>query len=470
MSGKAAALKERIRKLPLPRSEKSHDNDDDDGSLPELKAPLNSVTYYAITPEQCSLYAGEMLKLTGESTAFSLWGFDAEWRVEFGRQREYIPHKVALLQFYRNNTFILFHIHACGIQPELVEVLKHPRIFKVGLNIRNDVLKLSRDFVFLQNQIFGVVDCRQVAKHLHIPHASSLAGMVEQFCGCLLPKPSRIRCGNWEIVPLSFAAKKYAALDAFASFIVMKCVVDIHLESLAKENLPDSYSAFVLSLLVKLSNTVEAIAPDASPSAKLETNDVFVENHNDKVGVIGAEVHRSTLHYLELYDNQPETPSYSSSLPALSESKKSCCHLFGQGKAIEDIARIRMIKEGTVTSYLLAGLESGIRYNFRNFNLPLVSMQIILVSFLSFYGRNLSVEVDVSFILKDLTHRLGHQAIEYWQVKLLKVHLHRALGALWLQRVHEVNESFLLGKDDEKKNAKADLFASDLSCELISLL
>jgi len=48
----------------------------------------------------------------------------------------------------------------------------------------------------------------------------ALAGLVEEVLTRQLPKPTGVRCGNWEARPLSQDQNMYAALDVFASLLV----------------------------------------------------------------------------------------------------------------------------------------------------------------------------------------------------------------------------------------------------------
>ena len=156
---------------------------------------------------------------------------------------------------YRDGVVLLFHITASGIPEALIEVLAHPKIFKVGLNIGGDARKLMKDFEFLNGKIHGVVEVRKFATFLGVPPASSLSGMVEQLLHKRLPKPSNIRCGNWDQVPLSAASRHYAALDAYASFAVMKAAFEKHLSTVAQ---PKDLSEYTLEILENVSSMQKA--------------------------------------------------------------------------------------------------------------------------------------------------------------------------------------------------------------------
>ena len=94
--------------------------------------------YVCVTPKDCSKYARELLRLSKQANNgdWSVVGFDCEWKVVFqkGAQRP-----IALIQISRYDVCILFHVHYCGLQPELIEILFSSNIFKVGVNISGDV-------------------------------------------------------------------------------------------------------------------------------------------------------------------------------------------------------------------------------------------------------------------------------------------------------------------------------------------
>jgi hypothetical protein len=232
----------KVRKLPL----KSHNNNltmTEPTDYKPLQLPDGTRVFYATTPSQCSSYAKEILRLS--EGRFSVWGFDAEWTVEFKKNQS--QRKVALIQMYREKNVILFHLAASGLQEELVKVLNHERVFKIGLNITGDVKKLMRDF---DVSCRGVVDLRQLSAALKLNVGPSLADMTEKLLSKNLPKPTNIRCGNWDKIPLPADARAYAALDAFASFEAMRAMIQLHMSKSIGPTAVD----FVLDLLCSLAD------------------------------------------------------------------------------------------------------------------------------------------------------------------------------------------------------------------------
>lgn len=109
-----------------------------------------------------------------------------------------------------------------GVPPALREVLESARIAKAGVGISGDADKLALDHgVHLQ----GPLDIAAELNGRVQPHgcelvertAFTLAEAAVRLLRVTLPKPPRLRCSNWEAVPLSGEQRRYAALDALAS-------------------------------------------------------------------------------------------------------------------------------------------------------------------------------------------------------------------------------------------------------------
>lgn len=147
--------------------------------LPNFEMPKNMKIYIASTPKECSLYANEFKKRLG--SGWLVVGFDCEWRVTYqGPQR-----KVALIQMCLMDVCVLFHIHHCQLQPELLDLLENPKIFKIGVNISGDILKLARDFIEIKNNsIKGCVDLKSLEMNLiGVKSSNSLSGLVQKYIG-----------------------------------------------------------------------------------------------------------------------------------------------------------------------------------------------------------------------------------------------------------------------------------------------
>ena len=378
-------------------------------------------TFYAATSAEAKRYSLEILKLTSEG--FSVWGFDAEWRMQFiGRTMH--AHKVGLIQMYRDDVVILFHITASGIPDELVQVLAHPRVFKVGLNIGGDVSKLARDYDFLRGKINAVVEVRKFSAILGIIPAKSLAGMVEQLMHRTLPKPHDIRCGNWDQVPLPHAWRRYAALDAFASLAVMKAAFELYLTTVAPTS--DDRSNLLFELLEQASKIDLKIESRCQKEIKNPTEQVVVLSD-------------SLLSHLETFEKVVPSTNLASTLP---NCQRECLDLTLSGKSFAEIAQMKSIKISTVYSYVTAAIQLGCSYDYNSFAVAKSQRNAILSAFLAAYARNPSAN---SFDSSEIS-RIASEAslndgccVEYSQVRFLRQHWERNLGVEWLSKISSLN-------------------------------
>ena len=99
----------------------------------------------------------------------------------------------------------------------LARVLADPSIAKVGVGVRADARKLSKDWGLA---VEGLVDLAQEARSLGLPGVRSLASAAEHLAGAALSKAKATALSNWEqdAARWSRAMLPYAALDALAPF------------------------------------------------------------------------------------------------------------------------------------------------------------------------------------------------------------------------------------------------------------
>jgi hypothetical protein len=165
------------------------------------------VEYISCT-EQAEKIALLLVRQRSQSTC--VFGFDIEWRVTYVAGQA--PRKTALLQLSDANTAYLFHIiHFSEFPLSLIALINSKDILKVGVGIRNDMLKLQGDYRELQPA--GVVDLADMARDCPSCRSCatfSLANLVDTVLGRVLPKPSNLRTGNWENRPLSAEQIEYA--------------------------------------------------------------------------------------------------------------------------------------------------------------------------------------------------------------------------------------------------------------------
>jgi len=142
-------------------------------------------------------------------------GLDIEWFVTFqpGEQQR----KTSLIQIYDGKNCLLFHIFRMGCVPlSLQQLLKNPNYIKVGVNIRGDILKLSRDYGVVTNGYLELAEFSKAKLRGYSP--SSLNSLLYRYTLKKMEKSQSTRLGNWEDNPLSEEQINYAANDVVASY------------------------------------------------------------------------------------------------------------------------------------------------------------------------------------------------------------------------------------------------------------
>lgn len=147
-------------------------------------------------------------------------GLDLEWNFEYGR-----VYKTALLQICSTNLIILIHLSSIKtVPPSLVKVLQDPAVIKTGVAIRNDALKLQRDFNI---QCRNIVELSQLAKLAEperwasTKYLISLRALTRVYLGQKLRKDEE-RVSDWTKRPLSDKQIEYAASDVFVGLELLR--------------------------------------------------------------------------------------------------------------------------------------------------------------------------------------------------------------------------------------------------------
>uniref|UniRef100_A0A7S0LL15 3'-5' exonuclease n=1 Tax=Coccolithus braarudii TaxID=221442 RepID=A0A7S0LL15_9EUKA len=149
-------------------------------------------------------------------------GFDIEWKVTFVAGET--PRKVATLQLAHESSCLVLQLSAMPHFPaNLAVIMGDSRIIKTGVGIRNDALKLARDYGV---RCAGILDLGRVAQVVLPDGAApwSLADLSERVLGRRLPKAPQLRLSNWE-ARLSPEQVAYAALDAHAAVHIFRGLI-----------------------------------------------------------------------------------------------------------------------------------------------------------------------------------------------------------------------------------------------------
>ena len=155
----------------------------------------------------------------------ALIGLDIEWRVTY--ELNSTQRTTAVLQVCTVGTVYVFHLSAmptwhptaaCTLPPGLVALLEAPSIVKVGCKVRNDALKLQRDFGV---RCAGLLELGALAGRA-LPYGAGRPWSLAELCSAVLHVQLRKdeRMSNWEAAPLSGEQMSYAARDVFASRLV----------------------------------------------------------------------------------------------------------------------------------------------------------------------------------------------------------------------------------------------------------
>ncbi|KOC63487.1 Werner Syndrome-like exonuclease [Habropoda laboriosa] len=152
-------------------------------------------------------------------------GFDLEWPFSFQTG----SGKVALAQICFNNSAChLLHIYSLKKLPAaFVILLSHPKVRLVGVNIKNDIWKLGRDFnEFPASEVVqnNCIDSGTFANRvLNRSCRWSLAKLTAYLLKKKLDKNSKVRMSQWHVYPLSEEQKMYAATDAYVCLSLKRC-------------------------------------------------------------------------------------------------------------------------------------------------------------------------------------------------------------------------------------------------------
>ncbi|KAK4483340.1 hypothetical protein RD792_010526 [Penstemon davidsonii] len=128
------------------------------------------------------------------------------------------PGKAAVMQICGdNNRCHVLHIIHSGIPKNLQCLLEDPSSMKVGVCIANDATKVLQDHNVSINSLGELSDLANQKLGGDLKKWS-LSTLTEMIICKQLPKPNKIRLGNWEVEVLSKEQLNYAATDAYVSW------------------------------------------------------------------------------------------------------------------------------------------------------------------------------------------------------------------------------------------------------------
>lgn len=144
--------------------------------------------------------------------------FDMEWTFSFQSG----PEKTALIQVCIDlNECFLFHVSLLKKLPASLSVfLNHQRVVLHGVNIKNDLRKLERDFPVIKadSMIENCIDLGVWYNEVfNCSGRWSLERLVLQTLRMRVDKSRHIRQSKWHVHPLNENQRKYAAIDVFVS-------------------------------------------------------------------------------------------------------------------------------------------------------------------------------------------------------------------------------------------------------------
>ncbi|KAG0190979.1 hypothetical protein DFQ28_001143, partial [Apophysomyces sp. BC1034] len=146
------------------------------------------------------------------------FGLDLEWRPNFRKGGK--EHKTALIQICNSDTILLLQVSQMKRLPsELCKFLQDRQIYKAGVNIRADGMKLYRDFGVPTNGLIELMTMSNTcgSPKLEYTPLRSLRVLTGLFIEQNMPK-GRVRLSNWAQPVLTPMQKKYAATDAYGSY------------------------------------------------------------------------------------------------------------------------------------------------------------------------------------------------------------------------------------------------------------
>lgn len=168
-------------------------------------------------------------RLQEELSVFPVLGLDCEWVSVKGR-----ASAVSLLQVATySGLCVLVRLQPLGgggrwpFPLSLVEVLRDPRVLKVGVGCYEDGKRLTRDYGL---SLSCTVDLRYLAlrqRRMALSNGLSLKSLAADLLNVSLDKSLELRCSDWEADQLTLEQMAYAARDAQVSVALFLHLLDL---------------------------------------------------------------------------------------------------------------------------------------------------------------------------------------------------------------------------------------------------
>ncbi|XP_076756249.1 WRN RecQ like helicase isoform X2 [Xylocopa sonorina] len=215
----------------------------DINNLPPIK--FGGYINYVSDFNACAMICDDIIKEVENSNRKVIpIGFDLEWPFSFQTG----SGKTALAQIcFNNNVCHLLHIHSLKKLPAaFVILLNHPKVRLVGVNIKNDIWKLGRDFSEFPSCDVVKNNCIDSGTFANRVLNRSCRWSLERLTAYLLKKkidksPS-VRKSKWHLHPLTDEQRMYAATDAYVSWLLHTVIEEkAKIDSTEEKILQDIY-------------------------------------------------------------------------------------------------------------------------------------------------------------------------------------------------------------------------------------
>jgi ribonuclease D len=148
-------------------------------------------------------------------------GFDTESKPTFQKgQKSEGPH---VLQFSTLEKAFIFQPQAAATRATVVELLKSPKLTKVGFGLKGDLAQISDRFGI---RPASLIDLDRTFKTLGYKNAVGAKSAVAMLFNRKLLKSKTVTTSNWALNPLSERQLIYAANDAYAALMVFHALED----------------------------------------------------------------------------------------------------------------------------------------------------------------------------------------------------------------------------------------------------